>query len=134
MINTASTGAIALTAADSENINMAGYPTLSLGAAATATLSGQLTPAGTTYYLGGGGATLTVSSNLPDVYGQTALVVNGSVTLTGTNTYSGLTTINTAGTVSIGPPPRSAAVGSSSMAARSPSPIPPRTPSAPPSR
>ena len=59
-ISTTSSGAIALTANSAEAINMASYPILSLGAAlnTTATYTGTLTPAGNTYYLGGGGGTL----------------------------------------------------------------------------
>ena len=64
-INTASNGGLALIGTSNESINMAGYPLLSLGAALPGTTySGVLTPAGTTYYLGGGGGTLTFTPNL----------------------------------------------------------------------
>ena len=103
-------GGIALTTLLSEPINLATagtgsyagtYGNLFLGSIGTNTYSGSLTPAGTTYRLGGGGGTLVLPGNsaLTD-NGSTpqALVVNGNVTLTGSNTYSGGTTIN-AGTL-----------------------------------
>ena len=70
-----------------------------LGAVGAATYSGTLTPNGTTYRLGGGTGTLTVSSALIDVGGATALDVGisgitGTVVLTGTNTFTGGVTIN----------------------------------------
>ena len=97
-ISTSSTGTLALTAANSETIGMGSYTGLSLGATGSYTYSGTLTPAGTTYRLGGGGGTLTVSSVLS---GARSLVVHGNVVLTGTNTYSGVTTIS-AGTLQLG--------------------------------
>ena len=70
------------------------YPSLYLGAAGSYdgdTCSGTLTPANSTYRLGGGGGTLTVSSVLS---GANGLLVNGNVNLTGANTYSSGTTIS----------------------------------------
>jgi autotransporter-associated beta strand protein len=94
-INTASSGALALALVGSSNesINMGGFPQLSLGAASPGTTySGVLTPAGTTYYLGGGGGKLTF---IPNLTGARGLIVDnpGTVVLTGTNTYSGSTTV-----------------------------------------
>jgi autotransporter-associated beta strand protein len=102
-ISPTSSGALALTAASNENINMAGYPKLSLGAASpVTTYSGVLTPAGSTYYLGGGGGTLTFT---PSLTGSSSLVVNGpgTVLLTGSDTYTGGTTV-TNGTLKVTSP------------------------------
>ena len=63
---------------------------LSLGAAGAFTYSGQLTPGSNGYFLGGGGGTLTFSSQL---LGANSLTVNGNVVLTASNNYSGTTTI-----------------------------------------
>ena len=100
-INTASTGAVALTGNDSESIYLpgTGYNTLSVGAmAGGATFSGVLTPAASTYYLGGGGGPLTYT---PAITGNYGLVVGsvGSVILTGSNSYTGPTTIASGGTL-----------------------------------
>ena len=100
-INPASTGAVALTGNDSESIYLpgTGYNTLSVGAVAGgATFSGTLTPAASTYYLGGGGGPLTYT---PAITGNYGLAVGslGSVILTGSNSYTGLTTIASGGTL-----------------------------------
>jgi autotransporter-associated beta strand protein len=95
-----SAGTIALTADSSEALDFssagADLTAASLGAVGTAIYSGVLTPNGTTYRLGGGGGTLTVSSNLT---GNNSLVVHGAgssgtVVLSGTNNYTGTTTVN----------------------------------------
>lgn len=96
-IDTDSSGAIALTGNSAENIAFTGYGDLMLGAGTAATYSGTLTAAGTTYRLGGGGGTLTVSSDLNST--GNALVVGatgstGTVVLTAANTYTGATTLN----------------------------------------
>jgi autotransporter-associated beta strand protein len=67
---------------------------LGLGSATAAILTGAITPAGSgSYMFGGGGGTLTVQSNLPDIDG-TRLVMSSApspvtVILQGDNTYSG---------------------------------------------
>jgi len=107
-IDPASTGALALTADSSENINMAGYPTLSLGAATGATVNytGTLTPANPgTWYLGGGGGHITfpklvLTGTVNAVLGSGDRGGSGTLTFpdsadpTKTNTYTGTTTIN----------------------------------------
>ena len=55
-----------MTAASStETISMSGYPGLSLGSAASTNYTGVLTPAGSTYRLGGDGGTITLSGTTP---------------------------------------------------------------------
>jgi autotransporter-associated beta strand protein len=107
-----SIGALALTAANSValTLNATGhvYPYLSIGSVASTptdpttgyTLSGTFTPASTAtaYRFGGGGGTLTVSSDLTAGIG---LATNGNVTLTGAKAYTGATTVN-AGTLRLG--------------------------------
>jgi uncharacterized protein (TIGR03790 family) len=94
-IDPASTGVLALVGTSNETINMSGYAGLSLGAAAAGTTySGTLTPAGTTFALGGGGGALTVATNLA---GARNVVIGGSgpgtVILSGSNSYSGGTQV-----------------------------------------
>ncbi len=94
-INPNSTGALAISGSSNETINMGAYANLALGAVAPgATYSGALTPAGSGYRLGGGGGTLHVTSNLS---GPNSLVVDstgpGIVVLSGTNTYTGATSV-----------------------------------------
>ena len=97
VINPASAGALALVGTDNETVNMGSYGSLSLGgAAAGATFSGSLAPAGNTYCLGGGGGALTVSTALT---GANSLVAfggggSGALYLTGANNYTGSTTID----------------------------------------
>ena len=71
---------------------MGSYASLSLGASGAATYSGTLTPAGTTYRLGGGGGTLTFT---PSLTGSRSLAVSGpgTVVLTRSNTYTGGTSV-----------------------------------------
>ena len=91
-ITSGSQGVLALTA-DEGGINMTGYSSLYLGArTANPIYSGTLTPDGTTYRLGGGPGTLSVSSALTGT--GKSLIVGGNVVLTGTNSYTGGTTIN----------------------------------------
>ena len=77
-ISTSSAGAIALsyTSNLAENISMGSYTNLSLGTTGYVTYTGTLTPAGSTYYLGGGGGGLTLS-NANAVTGSRSLVITG---------------------------------------------------------
>jgi autotransporter-associated beta strand protein len=121
-IHTASGGALALTGNSNENINLAvagggAYTNISLGSVGANTYSGALTPAGNTYYLGGGGGTLTMVNNGALVNSTSAtrgLAINGNVTLSGSNSYGGGTainagTLNVAGDASLGAVPTSPA-------------------------
>jgi autotransporter-associated beta strand protein len=92
-ISTASTGAIALTGGSSENIDFTGYDSLNLGASSNATYTGTITAANSTYRLGGGGATLTLSGTNALTGGNALVVSGGNVTLSGTNDLSGATTV-----------------------------------------
>jgi fibronectin-binding autotransporter adhesin len=91
-IATGSTGVIALTGNSAENINFSGFGTLGLGASSATTYTGTITPAGTTYRLGGGGQNLTLSGTNA-LTGANALIVSGPVILTGANNLSGATTV-----------------------------------------
>jgi autotransporter-associated beta strand protein len=87
-----SAGTVALNVASANSLNFTAAPNLYLGTTAGVTYSGTLTPGANGYLLGGGGATLTVSSNLTGA--TTPLTVAGGVTLTGTaNTFAGGITI-----------------------------------------
>ncbi len=102
-IDPGSGGVVALAAnsGNSLDFNAAGLANVSLGAVGSATFSGTLTPFGTTYRLGGGGGTLTVSSVLGGVNSliiDTNGTAGGTVILTGANSYSGGTIVN-AGTL-----------------------------------
>jgi autotransporter-associated beta strand protein len=120
-ITGASTGLLALGSGTySQNINLGtlGNGTFFLGASVNTTLTGTLTPSGTTYRLGGGGFTLTVggSNVLADNGGATNLVVGtalangtgnltngtGTVVLLNSNTYTGGTLVNRGSTLVIG--------------------------------
>jgi autotransporter-associated beta strand protein len=84
-------GAVCLGAASANNLDFTSAPNLRLGAINNFTYSGTLTPAGGVYRLGGGGATLTVSSQLT---GSTSVVITGSVVLSNaTNDFDGGITI-----------------------------------------
>lgn len=110
-IDNSSAGALALTTTTTEAVDLTqngNYNSLSLGAVGSVSYSGVLTPAANTYRLGGGGGTLTVSSNLLETATPgTALVVgpvgnSGTVILTGNNTFTGNTTINAGSTLQVG--------------------------------
>jgi hypothetical protein len=86
----------------SDPINLTNFVSpnfLGLGSSSTAILAGTITPTSANVFpFGGGGGTLTVTSNLSDSSG-TALVMNAgpaplSLILQGTNTYTGGTTSN----------------------------------------
>lgn len=75
----------------SNNLDFTSAPNLRLGAINNFTYSGTLTPAGSVYRLGGGGGTLTVSSQLT---GSTSVVISGSVVLSNAaNDFNGGVTI-----------------------------------------
>jgi autotransporter-associated beta strand protein len=105
-IASGSSGVIALRANSSNNLNFnsANLSAASLGATGTFTYSGTLTPYGNTYRLGGGGGTLTMTTALT---GANSLVMDGNGTTAGTvvlgatNTYTGVTTVNS-GTLQAG--------------------------------
>lgn len=91
-------GGIAITGNSSEAINLSAYPNLSLGASASATYSGVLTPYESTgtkiYRLGGGAGTLTFSPVIADGTNPTQVWVRGDtsggvVRLGSSNTYTG---------------------------------------------
>ena len=105
-----SAGAVALTADTNENLDFSSggpnnFTGLFLGAVGNATFGGTLTPNGTTYRLGGGGGTLTVSG-LNTITGATNnLTVGGiiysTVVLSNSNDFAGTTTVNAAATLRI---------------------------------
>ena len=105
-IATASTGAIALTfnSVAPMDFALSNYAGVYLGTVGTVTNSGTITPAASTYRLGGGG-TLVLTNDL-SLTGANALVITdpayaGTVTLTGSNTFSGGTLINGTGVLNI---------------------------------
>lgn len=126
-INPASSGTIALTSNSSENIDFsptgATLPSAFLGAYGNVTYTGTLTPFSSIYRLGGGGGTLTLPNDNA-LTGARQLVVggggpssnsvalsrdlNGIVVLSGTNDYTGGTTLTAGGILSA---TKSAALG-----------------------
>jgi autotransporter-associated beta strand protein len=100
-----STGVIAADnyAGTNFDFNTAGLTAASLGAAGTVNYTGTYTPNGTTYRLGGGGGSLTMSNANALTGAGNSLVVNGlgTVTLAASNNYDSGTTL-TAGTLAVG--------------------------------
>ena len=91
--NLATTGGAVCLGSNSVNnpLDFSTAPNLRLGAINSYTYSGTLTPAGGIYRLGGGGGTLTVSSQLT---GSTSVVISGSVVLSNaSNDFNGGVTI-----------------------------------------
>jgi fibronectin-binding autotransporter adhesin len=97
-----SAGVVALGANSANNLSFAtpGLANVSLGATAAVTYSGLLTPSGTTYRLGGGGGTLTVSA-VNALTGANSLVVSGpgTVVVSAANNFTGTVTINSGATL-----------------------------------
>ena len=106
-VNTASTGVLALTANNNENLNFSSgsLNNVSLGAAGNATFSGTITPGTNGYKLGGGGGVLTVTSSAFATPSAGGLAVNGAVTLATSQTYTGATTIAAGATLRLGTSP-----------------------------
>ena len=100
ILRSTSVGALALVGHSAQTLNFTGYNTLQLGATTNATYSGTITPGTAGFQLGGGTATLTVSSALTGANAVTvgntngAYTLGGGVVLNGANTYTGLTTVN----------------------------------------
>ncbi len=112
-----SSGAVALAGASSENISFGSFSNLMLGASVASTYTGTLTPAGTTYRLGGGGSALTLA-NLNALTGANDVVIGaagstGTVVLATSNDYTGSTTI-TSGTLQLGDGVSDGSIGSTS--------------------
>ena len=82
---------------------MKGYDSLALGAVVDCSYTGTLSNSdNNTCIFGGGGGTLTLPNSLADVGGwPTSVVIQGNVTFTAINSYSGTTTIS-AGTLQLG--------------------------------
>lgn len=100
-----STAVVALAADSSNTLDFTGA-NWRLGATGAFAFSGTLTPNGTTYRLGGGGGTLTVSaanalSGARSVDIDHTAAPAGAVILSNSNSYSGATTIN-GGTLKLG--------------------------------
>lgn len=96
-VDTASVGTLALWTNSGAALNLSAFPNMRLGSGNNATYSGTLTPHGTTFRLGGGSSTLTVSSALTGAGNSLEVGIQGSsvgnVTLSGNNTYGGSTTV-----------------------------------------
>ena len=101
-----SAGVAAFASAGSNPLDFTNKPSLSLGATGAFTLTGTITPAGSTYRLGGGGGNLTVGIALDGAGKSVVLSTNGTdanskVTMNQQHTYDGGTTLNS-GTLIIG--------------------------------
>ena len=84
-------GTVALGVASSNNLDFTTAPNTRLGAIASYTYSGTITPAGSTYRLGGGGGTLTVSSQL--TAGNSVVITGGVILTNPSNDFTGGITI-----------------------------------------
>jgi fibronectin-binding autotransporter adhesin len=96
-LSASSAGVAALAADSANNLSLVGFSALRLGAVGNATYSGTLTPSGTTYRLGGGGGTLTLTLGLTGSNGvdvDTNGTPPGTVVLAGSNTYTGGTQVS----------------------------------------
>ena len=108
LVGAGTSGAIAIAAPSSEDINLATapngpYPALALGSIGNNTYTGTLTPSGSNYALGGGTGLLTLPNNgeLVDGGSPRGLAVVGNVALSGSNSYSGGTTVYPTGQLSV---------------------------------
>lgn len=101
----ASSGVIAMTSDTAANLDFSSFTAARLGAFANSTYSGTLTPNAATYRLGGGGATLTVSSALTGAgntlnvglggsSGGTVVLTNASNAFTGVTVGGGALQVN----------------------------------------
>jgi len=74
-------------------LTFSSFPNLSFGASGNSTYSGTITTSNPNYLLGGGGASLTISTALTGTQGI-VIVGPGSTILTGNDTYTGATVLN----------------------------------------
>ncbi len=111
-INPVSAGVIALAASSANSLSLAaaGLTGVSIGAVGSVTLTGAITPAGSSYHFGGGGGTLTIgtanliSGAMPVVVGLGAATPAGyanplTLNVSTAQNYTGSTTIKTGGTL-----------------------------------
>ena len=123
-ISTLSNGTAALAAASANSLDFssatgANLANVSLGAVGTQSFTGTITPYSTTYLLGGGGGTLLLPNVQLTGSNSVKVIGPGNVSSTGSDTYTGITTISTGGTfepsLAIGGSP--SGIGQSSNAA-----------------
>jgi len=89
-----STGTLALTSNNANNLNFSATPNIGLGARGNVTYTGTITPNAAGFNIGGGGGRISVNSVLA---GSAALAINGDTQLNGINTFTGAATINAGG-------------------------------------
>lgn len=90
-IDPASTGYLALRVNENSTLDFTGYPGLKFGAASNASYSGALTPVNGVYSVGGGAATLTITSDAMN--GSADVLLTGNVTVSAENTTTGTVTV-----------------------------------------
>ncbi|MCH7227663.1 beta strand repeat-containing protein [Haloferula sp. A504] len=97
-IITTSSGTVAADnyAATAFDLDTPGLTDVSLGAVGSVAYTGTLTPAGTTYRLGGGGGTLTMSNGFGGAGDDLAVRGPGTVILGAANAYDGSTSVTDA--------------------------------------
>ncbi len=107
---TPSTGVLALSVSNANDLDLSRLAGIALGAAGGTTVnplvySGTLTPNGSTYTLGGGGGVLGVATSLADgpaSASRSLTVAAGTVVLSAANSFTGTTTVAATGTLRIG--------------------------------